>query len=260
MTFNASQTTCMSFQRVREARGTRRKRDQLRRYKDVNLKQQVSLSEIYQNFSRFLHRPRIWNQTLIWLNIREFTASRRKKISCFEHKINKFQDIRLKFCTSRRVVMKPLAFPLCNQDDDKMPHPRKSISNLSLSEFLSASDLEPDQLPNQLGKINYLRSRDLLPSPLIGNQVDLPKKNTVVRTSQSNPQLWTVGLSMDEPLPGPSCKKQQRNSRNKRNPTLDQISMDFSQESLDVLNIMVDTITNENQENSKGRFGPIFSK
>ena len=121
----------------------------------------------------------------------------------------------------------------------------KSDSNISISEYISASDLNPDIVPLHVGlrRQPSRTSREFFPSPLIGSDISLPKRNTVVHASQSNPNLRLESLDM----PGPATKKGK--GRGKRNPVLDEVSHDFSQESLDTMNNIVDKITFEEEYN-----------
>ena len=111
-----------------------------------------------------------------------------------------------------------------------MSHPRKSNSSLSLSEFMSATEIDTTTNfpgPNQLQR---RASRDFLPSPLVGSHYELPNRNTIVHSTQSSPSLTTEIVTPDT-LSIIELRKSLRKTRSK-NPALDQISLDFSQESL----------------------------
>ena len=112
-----------------------------------------------------------------------------------------------------------------------MPRPRKSTSSLSLSDFMSATDLDVDTTFPPVSLPARRATRDYLPSPLVGPDFELPNRNTIVHATQSSPSLLTLPPEAIPPVTD-IHPKQVRKARMKKNTALDGASFDFSQDSI----------------------------
>ena len=110
-----------------------------------------------------------------------------------------------------------------------MQRPTRSRSNLSISEFKSATDLEIESY--------FPASRSVLAdspwsfqrSPLIDKNFEVVNRNTMLHCTQSSPSLTTPTHDNEVPRPNISKGKTTKKGR-KKNAVLDEISMDFCQD------------------------------
>ena len=113
-----------------------------------------------------------------------------------------------------------------------MPRPRRSTSSLSLNEYLSATELETEFNFPVLRATQSRNSREYLPSPLVGPEFELPNRNTIIHSTQSNPVLPTLPLSLFNQNKPTVAEKKGKKSKAKKNAVLDEVSLDFSQDSV----------------------------
>ena len=116
---------------------------------------------------------------------------------------------------------------------------------ISIAEYVSASDLNPDIIPAPGGSRQLPRrgSREFVPSPLLGSHIALSNSNTIVHDSQSTPNIRLESNIMSENSIAPKRGR----GRAKKNPILDEVSLNFSHDSLELLNEMVDKIITDDQ-------------
>ena len=114
-----------------------------------------------------------------------------------------------------------------------MQRPTRSRSNLSLTEFKSATDIEVESYfpANRSTLVDSPRSFQR--SPLVDKNLELVNRNTVLHCTQSSPSLTTPTHDNDGSKPSTSKAKSTKKGK-KKNQILDEISMDFSQDSVGV--------------------------
>ena len=127
----------------------------------------------------------------------------------------------------------------------KMHRPRRSCSNPSLNEFLSATDLQTDATFPLNQSLLSKTSRGYRPSPLVRGEYEFLNQNTIIHCTQSNPQISMAGSTTSEPDLNSIPLKQQKKGR-KKNPILDEVSLDFSQDASDASLLAAESITLRN--------------
>ena len=121
----------------------------------------------------------------------------------------------------------------------------RSGSNISITEFLSATDFDTDVYPAKSKQSAPRNLREYAHSPLLGGEIEIHNRNTVVHCTQSAPNLALEMTSYGKPETSRKGK-----ARNKKNALLDEVSNNFSQESVDILkDITGNMSTTENIEN-----------
>ena len=120
----------------------------------------------------------------------------------------------------------------CATNDNRMQRPTRSKSNISISEFKSATDLEVEIFPTNRSVL-IESPRNFQRSPLIDKNLELINRNTILHCTQSSPSLTTPTQDNDKQKQ-PAAKNKSTKKGRKKNPVLDEISMDFCQDSMGI--------------------------
>ena len=151
------------------------------------------------------------------------------------------------FTTSSIVV------PLYLLGNVKMQRASRSGSNISISEFKSVTDIHQElSLPN-LTSLLQRPEKNYQPSPLVGQGAFQVNSNTFVH---SNPTL-TNRADMEEASTSEINQNKGTQRKIRRNPRLDTVSLNFSQESFERLDEMVNKVVQE--ESATDEIGPRTS-